>query len=392
MRTWNEPAALMIGITLLLTLNPNLSRAQQELLAPAASQAAAKSRLLEEAERVEVPHFALRAAKSPEAAELAHQLEVFAKEIEVAWLKRGLEDTPLPADMSARLSPEGAAHRKKFVSHLEEIATLTLSDPILSSQKPSRKGQHTSSGGAEQQQNNLLPQATPPINQQGRDGEGEASLAVYAFPVHNRFKPIDIYKAREIAQFTTEQTALDGKLDELTRSVLKYWGRKNLDLSIRESERPSHAMRFRQSIIDLSNRVIFSAILRPEQAEKLKRAIWVKQGPDCLLDPEIASRIGINKEQRAMIQTALDQSLQAQTDYRSKVENLINRRSSDRLVKEQNQEIIESIKQNRNENNQAVWDLLTPSQTSKIRALLEERASKAKPPRQENPSRPAPAS
>ena len=378
MRTWNETAASILAINLLLFFNHNPSRAQQELSAPDMSQAAARSRLLEQAERVEAARFALNAASSPEAVELSHQLEAFAKEIQVAWLVRGLDDVPLPADMAARLSPQGAADRKKFVSHLEEIATLTLSEPVPTPEKTSRKNLRTPPEALEQRRDHPASQAASSVNQQKSAADVEASLNLYVHPFHTKFNPIKNDQASEIARFTREQATLIDKLDLLSQSALKYWARKNLNLSIREQERPNHELRFRQSIIDLSKRVIFSAILRPEQAEKFKRAIWIKQGPDCLLDPEMASRLGINKDQRAMIRNALDQSLEDYTALRSKVVPLIVQ-SDDPLVRQQNQQILEGIKQARNEIGQAVWDILTPSQTSKIKALLVERVPKTKP-------------
>ncbi len=390
MRTSQKTISSVICITLVLVFNSTSSWAQQGLSAPAAAaQAEGKRHLLEEADRVEAPHFAIRAANSPEAVELAHQLEAFAKELQVAWLKRGLDDLPLPTDMTARLSPEGAAYRKKFVSPLEEIATLTLSDPISPPQKRGRKERPIPSGGAEPQRNNLVPQAMSPINQQRIDVEVEASLNVYVNPVYSRFGVISNHLAYEFAQMNSEQIAISRKLDELSQSALKYWGRKNFDFSTEDSNWPSQSLPLRQSIIDLSNRVIFSAILRPEQAEKLERAIWIKQGPKCLLDPELASRLGINKEQRAMIKTALDQSQQAHMAFGSEVVPLMNR-SDDPLVKQQYSEM---IKQNRKEIDQAVWDLMTPTQISKLSGLLGERSSKVKPPQQKNSSpRPAPAS
>lgn len=182
MRSWNEATVSVMCLTLLLIPDPESSWAQQEPLAPTALQSVDKRRLLEEANRVEAPHFALRAPASPEAVELAHQLEAFAKEIQVAWLKRGLEDEPLPADISARLSPEGAAHRKKFVSYLEEMATLTLSDPIPPPRKPSRKDHPAPSSNSEPRRNDLVPQATPPTDQQGRADESRDKLIFLLIP------------------------------------------------------------------------------------------------------------------------------------------------------------------------------------------------------------------
>jgi hypothetical protein len=369
-----------------MLLLPALAFAQSgQDLAPATSQSEIKERILFEVKRVKSPKYLDNSTASPETIGLARQLSDLARDLQIAWLKRGIDDSPPPSDMADRLSSAGFLHREKIVATLGRIATQTLTPAALPIKKSA--GKHPSanlrSSGSIQRKGTGRP--VEPISPEQLDEFTDSHCSM-------KFNFIEQHSCETPCLLTIDQISLSVRLDETTRSCLANWGKKYLSSAETAQGLPIHASRLKELLIKNTDSILFQAILRPEQIAKFERAYWASRGTAGLLEPEMRSKLGISRDQRYMIEAALNEKTQQAIAMRE-----ISLPYSDKpSLAEREQLGAEWNKvfyQQQAAADEVVWDALTPSQISKYNKIL---GGKALPPQRlrhiESPKRPAPSS
>ena len=385
MPSWKKSLLARACIAPMLLL-PALSPAQPGQAPPKASQLEAKGRILFEAERVEVPKFPDVPSTSPEADELARRLGGLARDLQIAWLKRGIDDQPLPSNLADRLSSAGTLHRKRIVAEVGRIATLTLTESPMPVKEDGRKKPATT------------PRTRGPhaVNGAGGPAEpiGRDQLEDFVEPHRSpKFNFIEQHSCKNPCILTLAQVALTLRLNDAAGSCLGYWGKKHLAAAEVARGLPDHARRLRQSLAEVAEIILLRDILDPGQVQKFKRAYWSSMGVHGLLEPEVAASLGISRDQRDMIAAALDEKTKQAIRMKE-----IRISSTGRFTSEEREQFSERWNEmylNRlAEADEVVWGLLTPSQVSRYSKMVDEKASRPERVRRKEDAsqRPTPAS
>ena len=289
---------------------------------------------------------------------------------------------PCPKTWLARLSDGPLFYEQAIVSNLNGVAKLILVEPTAASERKGGGLRPVRPGGADKSKRTAAKHAIAPIQ--------EDKLNVYVQRnISLKFQFLERTQMIEICEVTAEQLALSRRLDEVARSLLAYWGRKNLDAAEVAERWPDRAFALRNAIVDRSESILFSVILSPKQAEKFKCAYWTIRGLKSLLDPELALRLRIDKEQRVMIEDALNNSVNRTRAMTSELQPFLFVISGGEKFQQalQAQALID---QTTFAAEQAVWDILTPSQISKLHKLLGEKALKSEAPPRQKVKKPKP--
>jgi hypothetical protein len=369
-----------------ILLVPTFSFAQSgQAPAQESSQPDVKQRLLIEAGRIEPPKYIDNASASPEAAKLAGRLSDLARDLQIAWLKRGLDDLTPPSDLAERLSDEGVARRKKIVADVGRIATQTLTGAIPQTGREVGKGKPPTSRAPGAHNKSGTGRAAEPI--------GPEQLEEFA-GVHcsMKFNFIEQHSTETPCLLTLEQISLSNRLDEIVRVCLIHWGKEHLTAAEIAKGWPNHARRLADSLTDIADSILFQTILDSEQVEKFKRAYWKSRGLASLIDPELGSRLGISRDQREMIKAALGE--RTRNAIESKESTLITMDNRSLAEREQTGAELNAIRyQQQAASDESILELLTATQVSKINQLLGEKALRPKAPqRNQSSKRPAPSS
>ena len=110
---------------------------------------------------------------------------------------------------------------------------------------------------------------------------------------------------------TAEQLTAANQLDELARTVCRGWLLRRLaDTPANDGEPPTadladrfldRGKRLRASVVAHAEAIALEAVLAPEQAEAARRWFWRELGVKSLLDPELATRLRLSRQQRANV-------------------------------------------------------------------------------------------
>jgi hypothetical protein len=251
---------------------------------------------------------------SPEQAELVRRLDGTARAVLRAWLLRGLDQKPTPpaAELVDRLAGHGAKVREAVIAHAEAIARETILNPAQA-RNWGRAG--AAIVGPLPGRYPELPLASdkPPETAADYDlvvRSRASKLNDSTFPASELFGII-IRNGSGPLGLSAEQLALTRRLDELARSVCRACLLRGIgetppkgnvppthDLLDRLSQR---GQRLRASAVAHAELLALGAVLDPDQAERARRLLWRERGVEALLDPELAARLRLSREQREQV-------------------------------------------------------------------------------------------
>ncbi len=262
---------------------------------------------------------------SREQAELTGRLEETTRAILRAWLLRGLDEQPAlsPRELADRISEPGQQVRQSVIAHAEAIVLQGVMTPSQAArwwQGPRRGARKLLAGRYALTHE---PTDSPPIETAERfDGaiRGEArGLLNPSVCASQLFSIIALRKDGVATELAVGELALAHQLDEVTRHVLRAWllrgvGSEPPTLDFAEGP-PTEGMvyrlsaqgdRLRASIVAHAEAIALEGILSADQAEFSKRLLWARLGVPALVDPELAARLKLSREQREQLKLLLE--------------------------------------------------------------------------------------
>ena len=362
----------------------SIAQSGKESPDPSGSPTDVRERLILESQRVALPKL-IESATSPDAEALASQLSVLARDMQIAWLKRGLNKSPLPENIDARLSDAGALHRKKIAEEVGKIASLTLVESA-SRQDLAQKKSRGQGPRAGLQKDAMSADRSP---------DSVESERVRSFVGENCSQAIGFVKQLMTdapCPLSPDQIQLSCRLDRAIRACLSYWVVKHPDAMPDDKNLLEAAKRVKQSLSDIADNILFQAILDPGEVEKFNQAKYASRGTRALLEPEVIANLGISRDQRKLIIEGLEEKFRRVVQLSQTEPDLPNDSSpAERtLAASQSNERLERV---RAEADEAIYDLLTPSQIIKLFKMTGRWAPKpAKSRRQTDKSTRAPSS
>jgi len=263
--------------------------------------------------------------------ELAARLDQLARDIQRAWLVRGLDRQPSPpaAEMAERLSERGRRLRTGVVRQAEAIALEGVLEPDQTRRLLGRAGRRPLRSMASGYRSFSVPASQTPPEEKGlADRQIRGWIQNLATP---GYQPSELYKVflgegeRGALGLSDEQTALIRRLERATRDVVRDWLARGLDgpepLPRDQWEDPAPPRMVQRlsedggrlwvNLLLRSEVIALEGVLEPEQAMRSKRRLWSRSGLDlvdarmggspgiiALLDPEVAAALRLSKGQR----------------------------------------------------------------------------------------------
>ncbi|SIN98306.1 hypothetical protein SAMN05444166_1902 [Singulisphaera sp. GP187] len=310
-------------------------------------------------------------------ASLVGRLDRMTRTLLAAWLRRGLDDDPVPIDLVGRLTEKGAKERKAVITHADAIAAqliLTLGHETVGKEAEAAK---------QSQSRNVRP--VRPQTQEPSFTQSATDVAkVIAFvkdeidkldrgKISFGFAVLDRPAIRAVVKLSKEQSDLFLQFDETVRAILSTWMLRGLEIEPLPADLADRVIRRRDATIAHAHAILYQAILSPRQAELFKRTYWATRGVPALLeDPELASRLRLTKEQKALIAELLTMK----TTHAGRLQQ-----THGHLLWDRNQEVgqqaYNDMQRSLSEFDLGLWEILSPTQMSKLGQLL---GSEIRPP------------
>lgn len=346
---------------------------------------------------------ALRLSKTQ--AELVARLDQFGRDVESAWLIRGLDGQARPpdAELAERLAEPGQRLRAGVVWQIEAIALESVLEPGQAKCLLAKSHRRPPKQMVDEYRSFSVPVgATPTANRGHAYRQIRSMIAMLAAPTYHpsELGKIFLDEGRALG-FSAAQTELMRRLDKLTRDVTKDWLARGLDgpeprptdpewlnpvPSKMEDRLSEEGRRLRVSLLLRSEAITLVGILKPEQAFSSKRLLWSRcsldlldaraggsHGISALLDPEVGTRLGLSKAQRDDLGARIDelrvlaQGLHGQV-FEAKMATQSNLNDGGFLADEQ--AVVSAARAQIRQAEQAVWDVLRPRQRRAFQQLI----------------------
>jgi hypothetical protein len=376
------------------------------------------------------PETAARLKLSGVQADLVGRLDKLVRDVQKAWLIRGLDDHPAPSpvELAQRLSEPGQRQRAGLLAHAEAIALEGVLEGNQANRLLRKAGGRAPKPLAGRYPSIRMPSDDPPPQNKGMADDHIRSLSrMLAKP---SFFVSELYRIllgwdepgqdeRNTLGFSKEQAELIRRLNELARDVQRDWLVRSLEgpdpvplehwgdpPQLRMVERLSETgQRLRASLVAHAEAIALEGVLEPDRALRAKRRLWSRSGLTqladprmaasreimALLDPEVAAALHLSRAQR--------DDLVARFEARAAVAYELNKlvcgekselydaawtrgeiTEDQRVAMEQRVATNARLRIMRAE--QAIWDVLTSSQIRAFRRLISDSEPKQpeKPP------------
>jgi hypothetical protein len=271
--------------------------------------------------------------------ELAARLDQLARDIQGAWLIRGLDEQPRPpnSELADRLGERGKRLRARVVWQAEAIALEGVLEPNQAKRLLGRSGRRLPQRMVAGYREFKVHVVAPTENKGPAQRQVQACIAALANP---RYQPSELFGiflsegGRVTPALSREQTIFIQRMDMLNRDTAKAFlarGLEPTDLSPTDQhwldavppkmlEGLSEDGRvLRISLLLRSEAIALDGILKPEQLISSKRHLWAARGLNtmdarmggtpgiiALLDPDVANLLGLAKGQREEVNARID--------------------------------------------------------------------------------------
>ncbi len=271
--------------------------------------------------------------------ELAARIDQLARDIQSAWLIRGLDQQPLPlaTELAERLAERGKRLRAGVVWQAEAIALEGVLKPDQTKRLLRSSGRRPPRRMIAGYREFMVHGASPTENKGPAQRQVQACIAALANP---SFQPSELFGIflsegdRLAPALSREQTDLIQRMDELNRDVAKAFlarGLEGPDLSPTDQQwldpvppkmlagLSEDGRWLRISLLLRSEAIVLQGVLKPDQVISSKRLLWSRRdlhvmdadmggsrGIVALLDPDVAGLLRLSKTQLEELSTRID--------------------------------------------------------------------------------------
>jgi hypothetical protein len=329
------------------------------------------------------PNSAVDLGLSSEQRTSIERLDTIARAVVRGWLLREMGDARTKrmaehlSDRSIRLKGRITAHAEALA--LQGILTARQADQVRSKNVPAAgSDSKLPSDRTEQKRQRSSDRSTglafsrDEVARLKSTLEGEArALYINNDHVSDYFSVFtDSHHAEEL-RLSPEQSRLIGELDRLTRSIIRDWLLRGIgdptpppDLADRVSER---GMGLRNEIVAHAEAIARLGILTQNQAEQSTRFLWRQLGYRALLDPELAARIHLTRQQRQEIAVRIKDKKRITQEADETLGGFRALASKDReLARQADREIRRRV----TEAEARIWEILDPGQVEIMEEII----------------------
>ena len=275
---------------------------------------------------------------------LIGRLDRAARDVQRAWLIRGIDDQPPPstAELAERLAGCGHQLRAGLVTHFEAIAVEGVLEPSQANSLLKKLGRRSSRPLVGRYPRISAPSREPIVetkrwyDHQIRAMARQSAKSAFVSDLFRVFLGWDETRLDEPnpLKISDEQTKLIERLNKLVGDVQSDWLLRGLDgpnpvprdhwedlPTPRMVRRFEDRQRFQDSLAARAEEIVLWGVLEPRKAMIAKRQCWLRSGLEqladpkmagcsgimALLDPEVASSLGISRSQREELVVRLEQ-------------------------------------------------------------------------------------